>query len=78
METGQIEEIQNVESDTKAEPKSDIQASPADNETQSSNSDASLQSQEKLQDDVPDNDTMDSTVPQPEGPNSTSENVSKI
>ncbi|XP_003390556.1 PREDICTED: heat shock 70 kDa protein 4-like isoform X2 [Amphimedon queenslandica] len=74
METGQIEEIQNVESDTKAEPKSDTQASPADSETQSSNSDASLQSQEKPQDDVTDNDTMDSTVPQPEGPSSTSEN----
>ena len=78
METAQIEEVKNVESDTQAEPKADTQATPSADETQSSNSDASLQSQEKLPDDVAENDAMDSTVPQPEGPSSTSENVSKI
>ena len=69
METEQANEAKTTVPDAQTPPTTDTQGTqPTDSETQSSNSDTSLQSQEKPPEDVTESDTMDSTAPQPPPP----------
>lgn len=69
METEQANEAKTTVPDAQTPPTTDAQGTqPTDSETQSSNSDTSLQSQEKPPEDVTESDTMDSTAPQPPPP----------
>ena len=77
METEQANEAKTTVPDAQPPPTTDTQGTqPTDSETQSSNSDTSLPSQEKPPEDVTESDTMDSTAPQPPPPPPPTDSVS--